>query len=116
MNDQQFSARLDDLVSDRALLFGGSAEFVGAAQVSQVRPVLEQVEAATRAGHWAVGWVAYSADLTAAGWWNVVPTVALAGALSQALTASFNPAAWVSLLAWAVAATAGAVRWFRFDG
>ena len=64
----------------------------------------------------AVGWVAYSADLTAAGWWNVVPTVALAGALSQALTASFNPAAWVSLLAWAVAATAGAVRWFRFDG
>ncbi|WP_392508825.1 chorismate-binding protein [Naumannella halotolerans] len=61
MNDQQFSARLDDLVSDRALVFGGPAEFVGAAQVSQVRPVLEQVEAATRAGRWAVGWVAYDA-------------------------------------------------------
>lgn len=63
-----------------------------------------------------VGWVAYSGDIAAAGWWNAVPTVALAGALAQALHLSFAPAAWASLAIWATGAVAGAVQWFRFDG
>lgn len=63
-----------------------------------------------------VGWVAYSGDIAAAGWWNLVPTVALAGALTQALQLAVNWPAWVSLAAWALAAIAGAVRLFRFDG
>lgn len=63
-----------------------------------------------------VGWVAYSGDLAHAGWWNAVPTVALAGALTQALSGAFNAAAWASLAVWGIAGAAGAARWFRFDG
>ncbi|WP_291313613.1 ABC transporter permease [Corynebacterium sp. UBA2622] len=62
-----------------------------------------------------VGWVAYSGGIADAGWWNAVPTVALAGALTQALHLAFNPAAWGSLVAWAAAAMVAATRWFRFD-
>lgn len=63
-----------------------------------------------------VGWVAYSGDIAHAGLWNLVPTVALAGALTQALQLAVNVPAWISLAVWAVAAIAGAVRLFRFDG
>lgn len=63
-----------------------------------------------------LGWVAYSGDIAHAGWWNVVPTVALAGALVQALQGALNAAAWISLLAWAGAGIGLAARWFRFDG
>ncbi|WJY68092.1 ABC-2 family transporter protein [Corynebacterium auris] len=63
-----------------------------------------------------LGWVAYSGDITAAGWWNLVPTVALAGAMAQALELSFAPAAWACLALWAAGGSAGAARWFRFDG
>lgn len=63
-----------------------------------------------------VGWVAYSGDIANAGLWNLVPTVALAGALTQALHLAVNVPAWISLAAWAVAAITGAVRLFRFDG
>lgn len=55
------NARLDDLVSDRALVFPGPGEFVGATTVEQVRPLLRQVDAATRGGRWAIGWVSYDA-------------------------------------------------------
>lgn len=63
-----------------------------------------------------LGWVAYSGDVAHAGWWNAVPTVALAGALTQALHLAFNPAAWISLAIWGLIGTVGAARWFRFDG
>ena len=63
-----------------------------------------------------LGWVGYSGDIAHAGWWNAVPTVALAGALVQALSLQVNWAAWASLAAWGVAAMTAAVRLFRFDG
>lgn len=63
-----------------------------------------------------LGWVGYSGDIANAGWWNAVPTVALAGALVQALSLQVNWAAWASLAAWGVAAVTAAVRLFRFDG
>ena len=63
-----------------------------------------------------LGWVGYSGDIADAGWWNAVPTVALAGALVQALTLQVNWTAWASLAAWGVAAMTAAVRLFRFDG
>ena len=63
-----------------------------------------------------LGWVGYSRDIADAGWWNAVPTVALAGALVQALSLQVNWAAWASLAAWGVAAITAAVRLFRFDG
>lgn len=62
-----------------------------------------------------VGWVVYSGDLAHAGVWNVVPTVALAGALAEAVELRFNAIAWCSLAVWSVVAIVGAVRLFRFD-
>lgn len=63
-----------------------------------------------------VGWVAYSGDIAHAGWWNAVPTVALAGALTQAMQGDFEAPAWISLFVWAIAGIGAAARWFRFDG
>ena len=63
-----------------------------------------------------LGWVAYSGDLGNAGWWNAVPTVALAGAMTQALDLQLNWPAWLSLIAWAIVSVVAAVRLFRFDG
>ncbi|MEH0146160.1 multidrug ABC transporter permease [Corynebacterium sp. Q4381] len=63
-----------------------------------------------------LGWVAYSGDVAHAGWWNAVPTVALAGALTQALHVAFNAWAWLSLAVWGAIGVGGAERWFRFDG
>lgn len=63
-----------------------------------------------------VGWVACSGDIAHAGWWNAVPTVALAGALTQALHGGFDAPAWISLFVWAAAGITAAARWFRFDG
>ena len=63
-----------------------------------------------------LGWVQYSGDVGDAGWWNAVPTVALAGALTKALELSFHWQAWLSLVCWAGAAMAAAARWFRFEG
>ncbi|MBA1835684.1 ABC transporter permease [Corynebacterium wankanglinii] len=63
-----------------------------------------------------LGWVGYAGDIAHAGWWNAVPTVALAGALVHALELSVNWLAWAALAAWGVAAMTAAVRLFRFDG
>ncbi|WP_165165168.1 ABC transporter permease [Corynebacterium qintianiae] len=63
-----------------------------------------------------LGWVTYSGHLTDAGWLNAVPTVALAGALTQAFQLTLDSGAWLALCAWVVAAVAAAARWFRFDG
>ena len=63
-----------------------------------------------------LGWVGYSSDIAHAGWWNAVPTVALAGALVQAVQLHVDWAAWVSLAVWGAAGVTAAVRLFRFDG
>lgn len=62
-----------------------------------------------------LGWVAWSSQITDAGWWNAIPTVALAGALEEALQGRWNELAWLSLAAWAVAGIGASARWFRFD-
>ena len=63
-----------------------------------------------------LGWVSYTGDIANAGWFNAVPTVALAGALQQALSLAVDSWAWIGLIAWVVIAVATAARWFRFDG
>lgn len=63
-----------------------------------------------------VGWVVYSGLLGTPGVWDLVPSVALASAMTGALHGLIHTSAWLSLLAWAVAAIAGTIRWFRFDG
>lgn len=63
-----------------------------------------------------LGWVVYSGNLGTAGVWDLVPTVALAGAMDGALASIIHPWAWLSLIAWAILAVAGTIRWFKFDG
>ena len=63
-----------------------------------------------------LGWVTYSGNLVEAGWYNPVPTVALAGALTQALHLSVDSGAWIALTVWVAVAVTAAARWFRFDG
>lgn len=63
-----------------------------------------------------LGWVVYAHDITAAGWWYLVPSVALAGALVDAFAFTFNTPAWLALIVWGVIGAAAAARWFRFDG
>nr|WP_290198338.1 ABC transporter permease [Corynebacterium guangdongense] len=62
-----------------------------------------------------VGWVLYSQGLADAGWWNLLPSVALA----SGLTVAFGGAVpWLQLgvlTVWAALASAAAVKWFRFD-
>ena len=55
------SARFDDLVADRALIFGAPRAELSAVRIDQVGPVLRQVERATAAGAWAAGFVGYDA-------------------------------------------------------
>ena len=62
-----------------------------------------------------LGWVAWSGQITNAGWWNAVPTVALAGALTEALHGGWSGYAWLSLAVWAAAGVGASARWFRFD-
>lgn len=62
-----------------------------------------------------LGWVVYSFEITDAGWWYLVPSVALTGALINAFQLAFNATAWLALLGWGVAGAAAAARWFRFD-
>ena len=63
-----------------------------------------------------VGWTLYSQGLGDNGILNVVPTVALAGALTDASNSTFPGLELVSLAAWLAAASFAAVRWFRFEG
>ncbi|WP_297851021.1 ABC transporter permease [uncultured Corynebacterium sp.] len=63
-----------------------------------------------------LGWVVYSDSLSDAGVWNLVPSVALASAMDGALSAVIHPWAWLALIAWAIFAIAGTIRWFKFDG
>ena len=63
-----------------------------------------------------VGWTLYSQGLGDNGILNAVPTVALAGALTDASNSAFPGLELLSLLAWLAVASFAAVRWFRFDG
>ena len=63
----------------------------------------------------AVGWVMFAHGLDAAGWYNAIPSVALASALTLAFD---GVVPWLQILilsAWALVATALAVKWFRFE-
>lgn len=62
-----------------------------------------------------VGWVVYSVGLDGAGWWNLVPSVAMASGLTSAFDGQVP---WLQLLVLAVCAavaSAGAATWFRFE-
>ena len=63
-----------------------------------------------------VGWALYSQGLGDNGLLNIVPTVALAGALADASNSTFPGIELISLTAWLAVASYAAVRWFRFDG
>ena len=63
-----------------------------------------------------VGWTLYSQGLGDNGILNAVPTVALAGALTDASNSVFPGLELLSLLAWLAVASFAAARWFRFDG
>ena len=63
-----------------------------------------------------VGWTLYSQGLGDNGILNVVPTVALAGALTDASNSTFPGLELISLVAWLAVASFAAVRWFRFEG
>jgi para-aminobenzoate synthetase/4-amino-4-deoxychorismate lyase len=54
-------ARFDDLVDGTALAFPAPRETLVAREPAEVAPLLDAVDAATRAGSWAVGFVAYEA-------------------------------------------------------
>lgn len=62
-----------------------------------------------------VGWVLYSQGLDAAGWYNLIPSVALASGLTLAFDGSMPWFQLLILLGWAAVATVAAVRWFRFE-
>lgn len=62
-----------------------------------------------------VGWVLWSQGLDAAGWWSLVPSVALASGLTVAFDGSLPWMQIIVLLAWAGAASAAAAKWFRFE-
>lgn len=63
-----------------------------------------------------LGWVVYNGQLGSPGVWDLVPTVALASAMTGALNGIVHVSAWLSLIAWTFLAVLGTLRWFRFDG
>ena len=63
-----------------------------------------------------VGWAMYTQGLSNDGILTVVPTVAMASALADALNHTLPWQELLVLLAWAGAASFAAVRWFRFEG
>lgn len=59
-----------------------------------------------------LGWVVYSGHLGDPGFWDLVPSVALASAMNGAVQGSVNATACLSLIAWAAVSVFGASRWF----
>lgn len=72
------AARFDDLSTGEALVFSGLDGVVRADRPADVRPALDAVAAATAAGRWAFGYVAYEA---AAGLDPVLPVAPSSGPL-----------------------------------
>lgn len=63
----------------------------------------------------AAGFVLVNVGFDDANWWNLIPSVALAGGLDRAL-AGFFPVQQILVLAvWAILAVFAAQRWFRFS-
>ncbi len=62
-----------------------------------------------------VGWVLYSQGLMDPGWWNLVPSVALASGLTVAFDGMIPWAQIIVLMGWALLASVAAIKWFRFD-
>lgn len=62
-----------------------------------------------------VGWVVYAPGLEAAGWFNLVPSVALASGLTEAFNGAVPWAQLLILVVFGAAASAAAVKWFRFE-
>lgn len=62
-----------------------------------------------------VGWVVYSQGLADVGWWILVPSVALASGLTAAFDGTIPWAQLLILAGFAALASAGAVKWFRFE-
>lgn len=63
-----------------------------------------------------VGWVLYSHGLGEDSLLTLVPTVALAGGLADAVNGVFPGFEVLVLIIWAALASFAAVRWFRFEG
>lgn len=61
-----------------------------------------------------VGWVLVAQGLTAAGPANLIPSVALASGMTIAFEGSIPWLQLLILLVWGAAASAAAVKWFRF--
>lgn len=61
-----------------------------------------------------VGWVLLSQGLHEAGWANLIPSVTLASGLTLAFEGTLPWLQLLILLAWLIAASAAAVKWFRF--
>ncbi|GAB2509619.1 ABC-2 type transporter [Corynebacterium atrinae] len=62
-----------------------------------------------------VGWVLYSQGLYDAGWYTLIPSVAMASGLTLAFDGAFPWREILVLLAWAGVASAAAAKWFRFS-
>lgn len=62
-----------------------------------------------------VGWVLVSDGLADAGWFNLVPSVALASALDGAFQGVFAWPQMLILAVWAGVAGTAAAKWFRFN-
>lgn len=61
-----------------------------------------------------VGFVLYSQGLADAGWWNLIPSVALASGFAEAFAGSAPGVQLAVLALWALAGSAAAAKWFRF--
>lgn len=62
-----------------------------------------------------VGWVMFSQGLMDAGWWNLLPSVALASGLTLAFEGIIPWPHIAVLVAWLILAAGAAAKWFRFD-
>ncbi|WKD59261.1 hypothetical protein [Corynebacterium caspium] len=60
------------------------------------------------------GWVLYSVGLTQASWWDIIPSVALASALSQAFSGILPWTQVVILIMWILVVSFATSKWFRF--
>lgn len=61
-----------------------------------------------------VGWVMISQGLADAGWFNLIPSVALASGLSISFAGAIPWLQLGILAVWLLAGSAAAIKWFRF--
>ncbi|MBZ8177827.1 ABC transporter permease [Corynebacterium sp. 3HC-13] len=63
----------------------------------------------------AAGFVLVNLGLSNAGWWNIIPSVALASGVDLALLGRLPITQMIILLVWAIIAIGAAQRWFKFS-